>query len=131
MRYMGIDYGSKKTGVALSDERGFMAFPKAVYPTDEDLLDTLVVLVRGENVEAIVMGESRNYAGNENTLMLSARALAADLSKETACPVYFESEILTTKEAERLQGSTPMTDASAAAIILQSYIDRDHHHGGQ
>ena len=47
-----------------------------------------------------------------------------ELQKLTAIPIVFETEILTTKQAERIQGRTELIDASAAAIILQSYIDK-------
>jgi len=52
------------------------------------------------------------------------RELQSTLQKETRLPVHLEPEILTTVEARRFQGNHSMTDASAAALILQSYIDR-------
>lgn len=130
MRLMGIDYGSKKVGIAVSDEEGRLAFPRTVLPTDRKLLPAVVALIGQEEVGAVVMGESRNYQGAENAIMQRARAFAEALTTATGCAVHFESEALTTKAAERLQGSTDMTDASAAALILQSYLDKHQNHGG-
>ena len=124
MRLMGIDFGSKKVGIAFSDEAQGMAFPLEVVPNTEDLLERVVSLAKTKEISGIVMGESRNYSGLPNTIAKEAEKFAKKLQEHLSVPVYFEPEMLTTKEAERLQGSTSMTDASAAALILQSYLDR-------
>jgi len=127
MRLLGLDYGSKKVGVALTDAEGRMAFPKCVLPNDSALLTHLTELITAEHVEAVVVGESKNYEGKDNIVMAAAKAFAGKLQEITGLSVYFEPETLTTKEAERLQGPSDLTDASAAALILQSYLDRTHH----
>jgi RNase H-fold protein (predicted Holliday junction resolvase) len=72
------------------------------------------------------MGESKDYAGEENPIGVSARAFTEELIR-AGVAVVFEPEVLSSKEAERIQGKNDLTDASAAAIILQSYIERQRH----
>jgi putative Holliday junction resolvase len=132
MRYLGIDYGSRKTGLALSDESGAMGFPHAVVPTAE-LHDTLMKLVPQKQVEAVVVGESRDLAGADNPVMKDARELAAWIGQHFSLPVHFEPEMYTSAEARRardasVEGRSPRdtsdVDASAAALILTSYLSR-------
>ena len=124
MRYLGIDYGSKKIGLALSDESGSMAFPHAVVPNDESFMQTLTELVTNEKVEEIVIGHSRNKAGGDNEIQSAINELVTDLTLHVGIPVHLESEIYSTKEAERMQGKHDQIDASAAAIILNSYLTK-------
>lgn len=129
MRYLGIDYGTKKTGIAISDEGGTMGFPHAVKPTDPRLLDDLALLIKEEGIEAAVIGESMDFGGEENAVAAHARAFAEDLAARTGIEVHFESEAFTTQAARRfpdgsrMEGS-PDVDAQAAALILTSYLER-------
>jgi putative holliday junction resolvase len=131
MRYLGIDYGTKKIGLALSDEAGTMGFPHSIIGNDARTLDEVVALITKEQVEAIVMGESMGLSGVENPVAKEAKHFAAQLIEETGVPVYFEPEMFTTQEARRdFEGvhshKTGNVDASAAAIILTSYLSRTH-----
>lgn len=133
MRYLGIDYGTRKTGIALSDEAGTMGFPKEIVPTTAKLLDYLLTLIKEERVEAIVMGESRNLSGTENPVAFHARALSQELATHSQLPVFFEPETFTTQEARRLPtGERTLTheqvDAAAAALILTSYLSHHDKH---
>ncbi|MHB8652102.1 MAG: Holliday junction resolvase RuvX [Minisyncoccota bacterium] len=124
MRYLGIDFGTKKVGLALSDERGVLAFPEAVIKNDRALLPSVVALCAERGVGEIVMGDSRDFAGEENTVHAPASAFAKALAGAAGVPVSFEPEFLTSYQARQFQGSHAMIDASAAAIILQSFLDR-------
>lgn len=131
MRYLGIDYGTKKIGLALSDEAGTMGFPHGILPNDSVALDALVELIREQHVEAIVMGESLNFSGAENPVAKEARAFAERLTEATGIRVALEPEILTTQEARRdyegvHQARSGNVDDSAAALILTSYLSRTH-----
>ncbi|HEX8591613.1 MAG TPA: Holliday junction resolvase RuvX [Candidatus Paceibacterota bacterium] len=129
MRYLGIDYGTKKVGLALTDEAGTMGFPHGALLTTSELLNQLTTLVHEKNVGAIVMGESRNFSGADNPVAAEARAFAERLGTATGVPVYFEPELFTTQEARRfpdgsrMEGS-PNVDASAAALILTGFLER-------
>ena len=136
MRYLGIDFGSKKIGLALSDEAGRMGFPHAIVPNTPRLVDELCMLIAKENVGATVIGESRTLAGGENPIAKDARALGTALSERAGIPVFFESEVFTSAEARRApekegKSRAPKRrtdiDASAAALILTSYLSRISH----
>lgn len=125
---MGIDYGEKRVGVALSDEAGNFALPHKVIATSPDLIRELNEICIAQNVKTIVVGESRDYRGEENPIMKRIRRFADELGKVTGLPVVFERETLTSAEAERIQGATATLDASAAALILRTYLDTHHDH---
>ena len=127
MRYLGIDFGTKKVGLALSDESGRMGFPHASIPNDGKLIDYVRELIVHKTVGAVVIGESRDFSGNENSVHQKAKIFAELLERTAEIPVYWEPETMTTQEARRdpegvYTGSHAAVDASAAAIILTSYL---------
>lgn len=124
MRYLGIDMGEKHVGIALSDESGKMAFPKAVLPNDRNLFSEILRLVDDYEVKCIVFGESHDYSGKENPIMGNVHALISALERKLDIPIVLEPEFLTSEEAKRTQGENKMIDASAAAIILRSFIEK-------
>lgn len=124
MRFLGIDYGNKRVGTAISDETGTLAFPHSVIPNDKGLVQALKKIIEEERVTEIVMGESRDYHGKENPIMEGICACKETLEQETKLPVHLEPEFLTSAQAAYFQGKHDKLDASAAAIILQSYLDR-------
>lgn len=124
MRLLGIDYGKKRVGIAITDEAGTMAFPKAVFPNDNFLFGEIKNLVLGHKIEKIVIGESRDFKMNENPIMSRIKAFKNELERDLKIVVDYEPEMLTSYQASYFQGKTDMIDASAASIILQSYIDR-------
>lgn len=124
MRYMGIDFGTKKVGVALSDESGTMAFPETVLANDDNLLKSVVALAEDKAVKEIVIGHSLNTTGEPNRVQQAIEEFITDLTLHLGITVHLEPEQYTTQEALRLQGRSDKTDASAAAIILNSYLNR-------
>ncbi len=123
MRYLGIDYGEKRIGLAISDEEEKMAFPHAVLQNGGSTISDIMELCGVNKIKTVVLGESRNYKGEENSIMQKAHEFADDL-EANGLKVIFEAEVLTTMQAERIQGKKDDIDASAAAIILQSFLDR-------
>lgn len=123
MRIIGIDYGSKRVGVALSDDEGKFAFPKEVIGRDEGVLDRIKNLAQENGVSTVILGESRDFGGRENFLMKSVNVFKEKLEKEKFT-VVLEPEYSSSVEAGRFQGVGEMHDASAAAIILQRYLDK-------
>ena len=121
---MGIDYGSKRIGVALSDERGQFAFPEAVLPNDKSLMVALATLAQSRDVGTVVCGLSLDRAGSKNLIAAACEAFATELTAVTQIPVEFEPEFYTSKEAAQIQGKTALLDASAAALILNSYLEK-------
>jgi putative Holliday junction resolvase len=124
MRYMGIDYGTKRIGIALSDESGTLAFPEVVLLNSDDTLPSIAKLVQERSVGQIVLGESLDYKNRPNALMTSIEYFKEELSKLIPIPVAYQPEQMSSMAAERFQGKNDKSDASAAAIILQWYLDR-------
>jgi putative holliday junction resolvase len=122
MRLMGIDYGTKRVGVAFSDDKGLMAFPHDTFKNDADLLKKLVMLIEEKGVGEVVIGLSLDREGKPNKVHQAVEALIGDLTLAVGIPVHLEPEQYTTQEAIRFQGRNEKTDASAAAIILNSFI---------
>jgi len=126
MRFLGIDFGTKKVGLALSDEEGRVAFPLVTLGAGSNLVPTVANLVKEKHVHAVVLGESKDFKGRDNPVMQKAHIFKGELEAATDVPVYFETETFTSQEAKRIQGDVAELDASAAAIILQSYLDKQH-----
>lgn len=125
-RIAGIDFGSKRVGIALSDETRQFALPKGVLKNDVDLFSQFQTFCKENNVALVVMGESRDYKGKENKIMEAAREFAEKIKQELVIDVAYVPEFLTSAEAERIQGKIDTLDASAAAIILKSYLDQHY-----
>jgi putative holliday junction resolvase len=123
MKYLGIDYGTKRVGVAVSSDDGTIAFPEAVLQAGADLADRIAAFASDQGAETVVLGESLAFDGTENPLMEHIRTFKKEL-EEKKFKVVFEPEFLTSVAARRVTGETAMHDASAAALILQSYLDR-------
>lgn len=123
---MGIDYGTKRVGIALTDEAGMMGFPHGVMPNDGKLLRTLVNLIEQKKVGQIVIGNSINKEGKPNRVMDKVEELITDLTLAVGVPVHLEPEHYSTQAALRLQGRNDATDAAAATLLLNSFLERSH-----
>ena len=104
MKLIGIDYGSKRVGVALSDDEGKIAFPNQILDNDKKLLDKLGNIIKENSVGEIVVGESLDYKGKENEIMSDVKQFASKLSIQTGCPINYESEVLSSREARNFLG---------------------------
>ncbi|GIW68701.1 Holliday junction resolvase RuvX [Candidatus Parcubacteria bacterium] len=123
-KIMGIDYGAKRVGVALSDNTNTFAFPKTLWSNDERLLDRICYLCREEDVEEVVVGESQSFAMKDNPIAPRARAFAAEVRRRCGVRVVFEPEVLSTQQARRLAPKRQGVDVVAAAVILEAYLAR-------
>lgn len=134
MRVLGIDYGRKRLGLALSDEEGILASPFPVYQRrglDQDL--TFLARLAGEKeVERIVLGLPLNMDGSLGKMANETLAFAKALQKASALPVDTFDERLTSAEAERVLVQADLSrvrrktlqDSLAAVLILQGYLER-------
>jgi putative Holliday junction resolvase len=134
MRYLGVDYGSRRVGLAISDESGAMGFPHSVISNTKHIVSDVCEFIERERIEAVVIGESKNLSGEENAIAKDARAFGAAIALISQKPVFFESEVFTTVEARRapakeMKSRAPKqhtnVDASAAALILTSYLSHN------
>ena len=133
MRALGIDVGSKRIGVALSDHLGLLAAPlKAIAVRRGHELAEIAALVREREIDTVVIGLPTSLDGSEGPQALRVRAFAERLAPHLgAIPIAFADERFTTAEAERLMIDRKLTreqrrdriDAAAAAIMLQGYLD--------
>ena len=124
MRLMGIDFGEKRIGIALSDEQENFAFPYSVVINDKNAIKEIKKICEENQVEKIILGQSLDYSNQPNPVMKKIELFKNSLKKEIKIPVIYQNETLTTQEAERIQGKTAKTDASAAALILRSFIEK-------
>ena len=120
---MGVDYGTKRVGVALSDEGGTMAFPCAILENGKGLVGEIKNICAREGVEQIVVGESLNYQGAPNQVMEEINNFVGEIGEAIGIPVAFQREFLSTQQARFFQEKKKHVDDSAAAVILQSYLD--------
>ncbi len=139
VKYLGIDYGARRIGVAVSDESAILAFPLGTIDAGPKALDEVLDIAKENGVSIAVMGESLNFKKEKNPIMQQIEKFAERL-QDRGVAVVFEPEFMTSSQAERqfdkltvskpqarqLKGAQNHThnDASAAAIILQAYLDR-------
>ena len=132
MKYLGIDYGTRRIGVAVSDDSATFAFPLGTVLAGPKAFAEVMELARENSVALAVMGESNDYNGKPNPVMEEAHAFAREL-EGAGLAVHFEPEFMTSAQAARQyegdhgRGARPNQDgldSAAAAIILQSYLDR-------
>jgi putative holliday junction resolvase len=133
MRIMGIDYGTKRIGVAVSDPQCSMAHPLDVVPVREDgsHMEALKKIVREYQVEKIVVGIPYNMEGDVGVSAQKVMLWASELGQALGLPVELWDERLTTSEAHELlihlkvkgPRRKAIVDKIAASIILKSYLD--------
>ncbi len=119
MRYLGIDYGERRIGLAVSDAEGRIAFPRDTVSNLQDVID----FIKRELVETVVLGLPCALDGHDTTETLAVKRFAAKLKSKVELPMVLENEMYTSKIAEATS-SKEHADAAAAALILQSYLDK-------
>jgi putative Holliday junction resolvase len=131
-RWLGIDYGDVRIGLALSDELALLAHPTATVSNDGSAVATIRQLVVERRVAGIVVGVPRNMNGSFGPSADKAKKFGEELRKQLPDRrLVFWDERLTTAEAQRLlhaagkntKSSRPIIDQVAAQILLQSYLD--------
>jgi methionine--tRNA ligase beta chain len=125
MKYLGIDYGEKRVGIAISDAEAKVAFPKVVLENNQDLFTKIIDLCKENEVGSIVIGESKNYKGEDNKINPKIIIFKRELANVIKLPMFLEPEFMTSLQVETTFGKTDMLDASAASIILQTFMDKD------
>ena len=139
-RILGVDYGERRIGLAVSDPSGVIAQP---LPTllrrlgKRPPVQAVADLAREWQVQAIVVGLPLTLAGDESDWTREARAFGDKLGERTGLPVHFVDERMTSVRAERAVRSLGLrrtqreqkgrVDAAAAVLILQAFLDRPAH----
>lgn len=130
-RYLGIDYGAKRVGLAISDGLGLTARPLDVVPRSE-VADRVADIASTHDVGKLIIGLPTGLGGHEGSSAQGARELGEELSARTGLPVEYVDEKFTSRLAEgalldsgmRRRKRRETVDKVAAAIILQTYLDR-------
>ena len=133
MRALGIDFGERRIGLAISDAEGRWALPLATIErqTDRRAAYQIAELARQEQVDFLVLGEPRGLDGIAGDAVHRVRRFGVRLGKASGLPIRWINEALTTVEAtQRLaaagrdsRGSEARRDAVAAQILLQEALD--------
>ena len=90
MRFLGIDYGTKRIGLALSDEEANFSFPHDVWANDKSFFQKITDFIKEKSVGAIVIGESLDFKQQNNPIMEDISALKERIEKEMKLPVHLE-----------------------------------------
>ncbi|TSC68706.1 MAG: putative holliday junction resolvase [Parcubacteria group bacterium Gr01-1014_56] len=134
MKYLGIDYGTKRIGVAVSDDTGSLAFPLATISAGKGALEAVASLVKENRVEKIIIGESKNFKNESNKVQEATEQFKKDIAEATGLGVEYEPEFFSSAQAahqytpdgsRKQNPNQEKLDAAAAALILQSYLDRN------
>ena len=126
MRYLGIDYGTKRIGIAVSDGEGSIAFPRKTLLNNSNLLRELAHIIEEERIEAVVIGDARTLSGAENTITAASDAFAKKIEEMMHIPTSRVREAYSSAEAMRFAPPRKRhDDSSAAAIILQRFLDQN------
>ena len=134
MRVLAVDYGTKRIGLALSDELGIVAQPLPFVPAENRkraVLD-IVRICNERMVDAIVVGLPLRTDGQEGTASKAARSLGRRIEAAAGLPLEFFDERLTTRVATRVLLEADVSrrkrrqavDSLAAAVLLQDYLER-------
>ena len=132
MRYLAIDYGNKRTGLAICDQAETLASPLAVLTGQKQLLNKIDEIIEKENVEAVVIGLPLNMDGTQSTQTKLVLKFAKNLKDHLNIPVHLHDERLSSFGARQKLTSANYTrgkrkkrlDAVAAADILESFLEQ-------
>ncbi len=124
MKYLGIDYGAKRVGLAISDSDGKIAFPRAEIANDDHLFKFITRMAEEGKVEKIIIGDTRTWEGGANTVTPELEKFVGELAKATQIESEYAREAGSSIEASRYaEKGNEHNNAAAAALILQRYLD--------
>ncbi|MFC1600244.1 Holliday junction resolvase RuvX [Patescibacteria group bacterium] len=130
-KIIGLDWGHKRIGVAISDSDGLMAFTRTSIENDNNAISNIGEICTEENVQLIVLGYPLNLEGEKNDSTDAVEAFAEDLKEQLHVDVEFHDERLTSVQSEGIITSIGIkkedrkkeTDIIAASLILKNYLD--------
>jgi putative Holliday junction resolvase len=132
MRYLAVDYGEKRTGLAICDAAETIASPYRVLHGRKDLARQIGRVLASENIEAVVLGLPLNMDGSEGPQAKKVRAFAGELKSQVQIPILFQDERLSSFGAQQKLEEIGLSqgkgrerlDALAAAEILQAFLEQ-------
>lgn len=139
MRFLGIDYGHRRIGLALSDPTGLLSRPWKTLPRHGNTTQVAATLAaevatlaaEDDGLAGVVLGYPRTLGGDATDQTAAVSRLADALRAQIGMPIVLQDERLTSREAESLlarrlknwRDRKPLLDAASAAVILQDYLD--------
>jgi putative Holliday junction resolvase len=133
-RYIGLDFGGRRVGVAVSDPGGLIAQPydTLVIKNLDEAVSGVCRLVAEFDAAGVVLGLPLNLSGDASDLSTTVRKFADRLRASCPVPIHFEDERLSSKQAEatlhamgkKIKGNKEKIDRISAALILQTFLDR-------
>lgn len=133
-RYIGLDFGGRRVGVAVSDPGGLIAQPHdtLVVKSLDEVVSGVCRLVAEFDAAGVVLGLPLNLSGDDSDLSTTVRRFADRLRAACPVPIHFEDERLSSKQAEatlhamgkKIKGNKEKIDRISAALILQTFLDR-------
>ena len=131
MNVLSIDYGLARVGTALGSTESGIAFARETYAQDQQLLPTLLELIRSESVEHIIIGRPYQRDGAEGHIFDLLEHFGKDLQDQTSCHVEYVDERYTSKIATgkmqemgiKAKDQRGQLDAMAAQVMLQDWLD--------
>ena len=129
IKYLAVDFGEKRTGIAVSDSGGSMAFARTTIAktTKDAFWADLLRIIASEEAEAVVVGMPRTRDGGETMIIRQVRNFIASLQRRVTLPVYVMEETLSSFDAELKLRETKKNrsglDGAAAAQILESFLN--------
>ncbi len=123
---MGIDYGTRRIGIAVSNPEGSIALPRTTIEVESeaDAVRGVKKIIREEKIETVVVGLPSAADGTDTEQTRVTRAFIEKLAVEAMVPVEPEDELLTSRMARASGMENGHIDAASAALILQSFLDR-------
>lgn len=133
MKYLAIDYGTRRCGLAMCDASETIVSPLEVIETSKNLLNKIAEIIRTENINAVVLGLPLNMNETEGQQAKVVQEFAGRLKKKIKIPIHFQDERLSTFAAEEKLAALNFTrkkkqkriDAIAAAHILESFLEQE------
>lgn len=131
MKYLAVDYGNKRTGLAVCDRNETMASPLSVIHKPSRVIQAIVEVVAEERIEGIVIGLPLNMDDSEGFQAKQVREFGRMLSKKVEVPIFFHDERLSSFSASEKLSAMSLTrsrkkkrlDAVAAAEILEGFLE--------
>lgn len=143
MKHLGIDYGKKRIGTAVSNNEGTLAFPKQVLENSQDIIQDIIDIIKYESIEKIVIGKSLDAWGFDNNVQRDIENFIKKLSYDieddieiiqqdergssiaAASHLYGKGNIANEKWTGKENAQKrEHNDANAATVILQRYLDK-------
>ncbi|MHC4270795.1 MAG: Holliday junction resolvase RuvX [Planctomycetota bacterium] len=132
MRYLAIDYGNRRTGLAVCDPSETIASPLTVYETNKNLIPKIKELIEKEDIKAIVLGLPLNMDNSKGPQARRTIGFSKELQVQIEIPIHFQDERLSSFTAREKMAEAELTkkkkkkrlDAVAAAQILEAFLEK-------